>query len=235
MKTKGEKSIHHWLGESWYRQLGELILSNDGMAVLKKVSEARKGFGAKVYPKKEEVFNAFKYTQFENIRVVIVGTAPTNMPDASNGLAFSSRDPFAGTPEGKAIAKELEDTIYNGLQLVYDENLVRWAIQDVLLLSTHLTSAEGNIAAHADYGWPLITSKALELLIKREEPIVFLLWGMEAQRVYQLAEQVVGTPPMHHLVLRAEYPSSPEGFIGKQHFALTNKFLEKNYNSTIEW
>jgi uracil-DNA glycosylase len=101
----------------------------------------------------------------------------------------------------------------------------------VLLLNATLSVREGLSNSHATLGWQIFTDRVVELLAQREEPMVFLLWGRNAQR----KAGFVGPP---HLVLQSAHPSplsASRGFFGNGHFIKTNEFLEKEYGKGIDW
>ncbi|MCL2421471.1 MAG: uracil-DNA glycosylase [Defluviitaleaceae bacterium] len=184
---------------------------------------------ATIYPSMHDIFNALKLTSYEALKVVIVGQDPYINPGEAHGLAFSVQ-PGARTPPSLSnIFKEMESDI----QCYMPDNghLVHWAKQGVLLLNTVLTVRRGASKSHAGKGWEQFTDKVLELINKKDSPVVFLLWGRDAQRKGLLVDN-----PMH-LILPAAHPSPLAGgrFFGCKHFSQTNEFLHKNGLGIIDW
>jgi len=184
---------------------------------------------ATIYPSMHDIFNALKLTPYEAVKVVIVGQDPYINPGEAHGLAFSVQ-PGARTPPSLVnIFKELE----TDLQCTIPDNghLVHWANQGVLLLNTALTVRRGASKSHAGKGWEQFTDKVLELINMKKSPVVFMLWGRDAQRKGQFIENPL------HLILPAAHPSPLAGgrFFGCKHFSRANEFLHKNDLEPIHW
>ena len=109
--------------------------------------------------------------------------------------------------------------------------LVHWAKQGVLLLNNVLTVRRGASKSHAGKGWEQFTDKVLEIINQKDSPVVFMLWGRDAQRKGQIANNPA------HLVLSAAHPSPLAGgkFFGCKHFSQANEFLGKNGLEIIDW
>ncbi|WP_405304077.1 uracil-DNA glycosylase [Methanobrevibacter sp.] len=183
-----------------------------------------------IYPPYDEIFNAFKLTPLSNVKVVILGQDPYHEKGQAHGLAFS-------TPEGhpiprslKNIFKEINDEY--GYPIPESGCLEKWACQGVFLLNTVLTVEEGNANSHSKCGWQTFTDNVIEILNNRSQPIVFLLWGKQAEKKRKLI-----TNP-NHLVLITSHPSpfsARRGFLGSNHFKLANEFLSQNGAGKIDW
>ena len=108
-----------------------------------------------IYPKQTEVFNAFKYTDFNDVKVVILGQDPYHGPDQAEGLSFSVSDKVLKPPSLQNIFKELE----SDLKIPFPEHnsLKKWAKQGVLLLNAVLTVEEHKPTSHKDKGWEIFT------------------------------------------------------------------------------
>lgn len=183
-----------------------------------------------VYPPYDDIFNAFKLTPFSDVKVVIIGQDPYHEKGQAHGLAFS-------TPEGRPIPRSLKN-IFKEISSEYDcpipESgcLEKWAGQGVFLLNTVLTVEEGNANSHSDCGWQTFTDKVIESLNEHTMPVVFLLWGKQAEKKKELI-----TNP-NHLVLVTSHPSpfsARRGFFGSNHFKMANEFLKENKMDEINW
>lgn len=183
----------------------------------------------KIYPDMHDIFNALKFTSYENTKAVIVGQDPYINPGEAHGLAFSVK-PGAKTPPSLAnIFKELAADV--GGATPENGHLERWAHQGVMLLNTVLTVRAGQSRSHANKGWEQFTDAVLDILDRREKPVVFLLWGKDAQTKGRIITN------RNHLILQAAHPSPLAGgrFFGCKHFSKTNKFLKENGIEEIIW
>ena len=182
-----------------------------------------------IYPKEENIFNALNYLPFEKIKVVIIGQDPYHEEGQAQGLSFSVPDNFPFPPSLVNIFKEIESDL--NIKCKSSGNLIRWAKQGVLLLNTVLTVRQGQANSHKDKGWEKLTSKIIQMVGKKKEPVVFLLWGSFAQSFEPYIEK-------QHLVLKAPHPSplsAYRGFFGCKHFSKCNDFLIKNGEEPIDW
>ncbi len=184
--------------------------------------------GKTIYPPQEEVFNAFKYTAFEDVKVVILGQDPYHGANQAHGLAFSVKPEVAIPPSLLNMYKELTQDI-SGFQMPSNGYLVKWAEQGVLLLNTVLTVERGMARSHANLGWERFTDKVIAVLNEHREKLVFLLWGSHAQKKGQIIDRT------RHLVLTAPHPSplsAHRGFFWLSSF-FQNKFIfGKQWNET---
>ena len=183
-----------------------------------------------IYPKQNEVFNAFKYTDFDNVKVVILGQDPYHGPNQAEGLSFSVSNEVLKPPSLKNIFKELESDL--GIPFPEDNSLKPWAKQGVLLLNAVLTVEEHKPTSHKDKGWEIFTDNVIKTLNKREKPVVFILWG-----AYARAKKEYITNPKHYIIESA-HPSpfsARNGFFGSKPFSKTNEFLKKNNIKEIDW
>ena len=183
-----------------------------------------------VYPNMYDIFNALKYTPYENVKAVILGQDPYHGPGQAHGLCFSVKRGIPQPPSLQNIFKELKDDL--GIEPPPHGELTSWAKQGVLLLNTVLTVRHGQPQSHRPLGWEIFTDRVIELLDKAPQPIVFLLWGSNAK-----AKRALLTNPSH-LVLTAAHPSplsAYNGFFGCRHFSKTNDFLTANGSTPIDW
>lgn len=186
--------------------------------------------GMAIYPKMEDIFNAFKYTDYKDVRAVIIGQDPYHGPNQAHGLCFSVKKGVEKPPSLNNIFKELESDL--GITPPNHGELTQWAQNGVMLLNSVLTVRGGNAGSHRNKGWEIFTDRAIELLNQREEPIVFILWGGYARAKKNLITN------KHHLILEAAHPSplsSWNGFFGCRHFSKCNQFLKSIGKEEINW
>ena len=182
------------------------------------------------YPKYSEIYNAFKYTKYNDLKVVILGQDPYHGVGEANGLAFAVSNGIKLPPSLQNIYKELNSDL--GIPISSVGNLECWAREGVLLLNTVLTVEDGNANSHSKCGWQIFTDRVIKILNKQTNPIVFMLWGKQAE-----AKKVLITNP-NHKVLITSHPSpfsARRGFFGCNHFKLANEFLKDNGISEINW
>ena len=181
------------------------------------------------YPKYDEIYNAFKYTKYNDLKVVILGQDPYHEPNQAHGLAFSvlcEKLP----PSLVNIYKEMETDL--GVKVNQDGNLEYLARQGVLLLNTCLTVRKGEAFSHKDFGWQIFTDNVIKEINKIDRPIVFILWGAPAIK----KKKLLNNPK--HLIIESPHPSplsSYRGFFGSKPFSRTNDFLIKNNVEPIKW
>lgn len=184
----------------------------------------------RIYPPMHDIFNALKYTSFEDVKVVIIGQDPYHGAGQAHGLCFSVQPGVTPPPSLKNMFKELNADL--GLPEPANGELTRWAKQGVLLLNTVLTVREGQPTSHKGLGWEQVTDRIISELNKKETPVVFLLWGAHAQKKGELI-----TNPIHYK-LQTVHPSplsASRGFFGCRHFSKTNALLAKHGIQPIEW
>ena len=183
-----------------------------------------------IYPKKTEVFNAFKYTDYNNVKVVILGQDPYHGPNQAEGLSFSVSNEVLKPPSLKNIFKELESDL--GIPFPEHNSLKPWAKEGVLLLNAVLTVEEHKPASHANKGWETFTDEIIKILNKKEEPVVFILWGNYAREKKKYI-----TNPIHYII-ESSHPSpfsARNGFFGSKPFSKTNEFLKSKGLKEINW
>lgn len=183
-----------------------------------------------IYPKKSDIFNALKWTSIENAKVVIFGQDPYHGENQAHGLAFSVNYGVEIPPSLKNIYKELQSEL--GLYIPNHGYLEKWSRQGVILLNSALTVRAGEANSHKGRGWEKITDKIVELLDKRPEPIIFLLWGNDAKKKAKLVKNP------NHIILEAAHPSplsAWNGFFGCGHFKKVNTILRAMNKEPIDW
>ena len=182
-----------------------------------------------IYPPMEDIFNAFKYCAYEDVKVVILGQDPYYGEGQAHGLAFSVKKGIDIPPSLKNIYKEMESDI--GFKIPSHGCLESWARQGVFLLNTSLTVRKGQPLSHRGKGWEVFTDHVISLLSAREKPMVFLLWGANARSKKPLIDR------SRHLVLEAPHPSPLSafaGFFGCRHFSRANAFLLE-HGEKVDW
>lgn len=183
-----------------------------------------------IYPPMGDIFNALRATPYASVKAVILGQDPYHGAGQAHGMCFSVKKGVQPPPSLVNIFKELNADL--GVPIPKHGQLTDWAKNGVLLLNTALTVREGQANSHRGMGWEIFTDRVIELLNKREQPIVFLLWGGNAR-----AKKRLITSPQH-LVLECTHPSplsAYNGFFGCRHFSKTNEFLKANGISPIDW
>lgn len=215
---------------TWHEVIGQEKKQNYFVDTLKFVANER-AEGKTIYPPQEDVFNAFRSTEFSQVKVVILGQDPYHGPNQAHGLSFSVRPGIPAPPSLVNIYKELATDI-PGFVRPNHGYLQSWADQGVLLLNTVLTVEAGKAHSHAKLGWETFTDKVIENLNAHREGVVFMLWGSHAQKKGSIIDAA------RHHVLKAPHPSplsAHRGFLGCQHFSTANQLLEEQGLSPIDW
>ena len=215
---------------TWHDVIGQEKQQSYFVDTLKFVANER-AEGKTVYPPQEDVFNAFRSTEFSQVKVVILGQDPYHGPNQAHGLSFSVRPGIPAPPSLVNIYKELTTDI-PGFVRPNHGYLQSWADQGVLLLNTVLTVEAGKAHSHAKLGWETFTDKVIENLNAHREGVVFMLWGSHAQKKGSIIDTA------RHHVLKAPHPSplsAHRGFLGCQHFSTANQLLEEQGLSPIDW
>lgn len=183
-----------------------------------------------IYPKQNEIFNAFRFTSYDDVKVVIIGQDPYHGPKQAEGLSFSVSNDVLKPPSLKNIFKELESDLK--IQFPEHNSLIPWAREGVLLLNAVLTVEEHKPASHSKIGWEIFTDNVIQILNKREKPIVFILWGAFAKS----KKEFITNP--NHYIIESAHPSpfsARNGFFGSKPFSKANAFLKRNNIKEINW
>ena len=184
----------------------------------------------RIYPDMYDIFNALKYTSFADTRAVIIGQDPYHGPGQAHGLCFSVKKGVPLPPSLVNIYKEITDDL--GVTMPQHGELTGWAKQGVLLLNTVLTVRAGQPNSHKDKGWEIFTDRVISELNRKETPVVFLLWGANAEKKARVI-----TNPIHKKLITV-HPSplsAYRGFFGCRHFSQTNEFLKAHGVEPIDW
>jgi len=184
-----------------------------------------------IFPPGNLIFNAFNTTDFDAVKVVIIGQDPYHGAGQAHGLSFSVQKGVKPPPSLINIFKEMESDL--GITMPRGNgNLTHWAEQGVLLLNASLTVRADQPNSHAGIGWHAFTDQVIRILNDKKENLVFLLWGNFAKEKGQYIDE------KKHLVLKAAHPSpfaADKGFFGCRHFSKTNEYLTKKGKEPIDW
>ncbi len=186
--------------------------------------------GHQIFPPSQDIFNAFHYTPLSDVKVVIIGQDPYHNIGQAHGLCFSVRPGIDTPPSLQNIYKELQGDL--GCYIPNNGCLTKWAKEGVLLLNTVLTVRAHEANSHKGIGWEEFTDAVIRIVDKKDDPVVFLLWGSPAQKKAQLLHNP------KHLILKAPHPSplsAYRGFFGCKHFSQCNAFLESHGKTPIDW
>jgi uracil-DNA glycosylase len=182
-----------------------------------------------IYPDMHDIFNSLKTTPYSQVKVVILGQDPYHEPGQAHGLCFSVKPGVVKPPSLVNIFKELKSDL--GIETPTDGCLEDWAKSGVLLLNTVLTVRQGQANSHKGKGWEQFTDRVIMALNERDRPMVFILWGANAQ-----SKEVMITNP-NHLILKSAHPSplsAHKGFWGGCYFSKANYFLSQ-FGDSVNW
>ena len=183
-----------------------------------------------IYPEMDDIYNALRYTDYRDVKVMLLGQDPYHGRNQAHGFAFSVQEDVRIPPSLLNIYKELNNDL--GYPIPNHGNLKKWADEGVLLLNAVFTVREGEPNSHKGQGWERLTDRIIELVNEKEEPVVFILWGGNARKKKKLIDT------SKHFVVESVHPSplsSYRGFFGSKPFSKTNDFLEKVGNKPIDW
>lgn len=217
-----------YIGNDWDEVLGSEFEKEYYKRLMKFLEEERQD--NTIYPPEEDVFNALKFSPYNNTKVVILGQDPYHEPGQAHGLCFSVNKGVKIPPSLVNIYKEMQNDM--GIIQPNHGYLADWAYQGVLLLNTVLTVRRGEANSHKGKGWEKFTDRIVELLNQREKPMVFILWGANAKSKQALITN------KDHMILSGAHPSplsAYNGFFGGGYFSKTNRFLELTGQEPIDW
>ncbi|MET2985672.1 uracil-DNA glycosylase [Aureibaculum conchae] len=217
------------IAESWKPVLEQEFNSEYFKNLVSFVKSEYKQFTC--YPKGKDIFAAFEYCSFHDLKVVIIGQDPYHGVGQANGLCFSVKENIQIPPSLQNIFKEIETDL--GLAIPPNGNLERWAKQGVLLLNATLTVRAHQAASHQNKGWETFTDAVISQISEQKENVVFLLWGGFAKKKTRLIAK-----SKHH-ILTSGHPSplsANRGYwFGNNHFSKTNSFLKNKGLQIINW
>jgi len=217
------------LHDSW-QQLLAAELESDYMQQLRSFLRQEKQQHKQIYPPGPEIFNAFNFTPFEQLKVVILGQDPYHGPGQAHGLCVSVKPGTQTPPSLINIFKEIHQDL--GLEPPKHGYLEHWARQGVLLLNSVLSVERGRAGTHQNQGWEQFTDAVIDVINQKSSSIVFMLWGSYAQKKGRLIDR------QRHFVLQSPHPSplsAHRGFFGSGHFSKANQYLTDNNSDPIDW
>ena len=182
-----------------------------------------------IYPSAQDLFNAFKLTDFNKIKVVILGQDPYHGEKEAMGLSFSVRRGVRTPPSLRNIFKELKDDLNIDRS---NTDLTDWAKQGVFLLNTVLTVEKDKANSHKDIGWEIFTDYVIKEINDKLNNVVFILWGRQARD----KKRIITNP--NHYTIESSHPSplsAYNGFFGSKPFSKTNNYLKKYNKKEINW
>ncbi len=209
-----------------------LLCSEFEKPYFKKLTEFVKSEYAEntIYPPEKDIFAAFDFCSFKEVKVVILGQDPYHGDGQANGLCFSVSDGIKKPPSLMNIFYEIKSNL--GKEIPESGNLERWAKQGILLLNATLTVKARTPGSHQNKGWEDFTNAVIKTISDKKENIVFLLWGAYAQQKGAIID-------LHkHHVLKSPHPSPfsvHRGFYGNRHFSKTNAYLQSKGMQEIDW
>ena len=183
-----------------------------------------------IYPPMFDIFNALKFTSYENTKVVILGQDPYHEEGQAHGLSFSVKKGIKIPPSLVNIYRELKNDL--SVETPNHGDLSSWAKQGVLLLNATLTVRQGMANSHQNIGWSIFTDQVIKHLNESNNPIVFILWGGNARS----KKKYITNP--NHLVIESAHPSplsAYNGFFGSHPFSRANEFLIRTGREEINW
>ncbi len=217
------------INESWKPHLKEEFEKSYFKNLVGFVKEEYKNY--KCYPPGKEIFNAFNYCSFQDVKVVIMGQDPYHGPGQANGLSFSVKDGITHPPSLINIFKEIESD--TGVTYPKSGDLSRWAKQGILLLNATLSVRAHQAGSHQKRGWEQFTDAIIKIISKEKENVIFLLWGGYAKQKQKLINL------SRHNVLTSGHPSplsANRGYwFGNKHFSKTNDLLVRLNYAPIKW
>lgn len=216
------------IGNDWDEYIGDEFHKEYYVALREKLAEEYRTHT--VFPAKENIFNALKFTPYSKVKVLLLGQDPYHGAGQAHGLAFSVQKGVQKPPSLVNIFKELQSDL--NIAPPNHGCLTDWTKQGVMLLNTVLTVREGEANSHKKLGWTIFTDKIIEILNDREDPVIFLLWGRNA------AEKLPLITGNQHFVLSAAHPSplsASRGFFGCRHFSKVNEILNRLGKEPVNW
>ncbi len=223
------KSIFDSLPSSWLEPLGDICRAQSSQS-LSEFLLAEADAGKAIYPLESQVFNAFRATPFEAVKVVILGQDPYHGAGQAHGLSFSVPIGQRVPPSLRNIYKELNRDL--GLAMPAHGCLAEWSQRGVLLLNAIMTVEHSKAGSHQGHGWEEFTDEVVAQLSQRREGIVFMLWGSYAQKKGRVIDR------NKHCVLESAHPSplsAHRGFLGNGHFSAANRYLAERGLRPVDW
>ena len=182
-----------------------------------------------VFPEYKNIFNALRFTDYDEVKVVILGQDPYHGIGEAHGLSFSVKEGIKMPPSLQNIFKELYSDL--GIKRTKSD-LTDWAKEGVLLLNSIMTVVKDTPLSHKNKGWEIFTDTVISKLNEREEPVIFLLWGSFARSKKELITN------KRHKIIESVHPSplsANRGFFGSKPFSKINNYLKEMNKEEIKW
>ena len=214
--------------DSWLPLVGDELHKPYFAKLEQFVDAERKAYT--VFPPEKDVFNALKYTPYEQVNVFLLGQDPYHDDDQAHGLCFSVRPGVKPPPSLMNMFKELRDDV--GFRIPNNGYLVPWAEQGILMLNAVLTVRAHTPNSHKNHGWETFTDAIIKQVNEKDSPVVFVLWGGYAQKKLPLIDTA------RHSVVQSAHPSplsARSGFFGSRPFSRINQALKDAGKPEIDW
>jgi uracil-DNA glycosylase len=214
--------------ESWHEHIDEEFSKPYFHKLAQFVDEERQHYT--VFPPEEDVFNAFRYTPYERVNVLLLGQDPYHDDNQAHGLCFSVRPGIKPPPSLVNMFKELHNDV--GFRIPNNGYLVPWAEQGILMMNAVLTVRAHTPNSHKNHGWETFTDTVIRKVSEKPDPVVFVLWGAYAQKKKALIDT------SRHVIVQSAHPSplsARNGFFGSRPFSAINKALREAGKTEINW
>lgn len=214
--------------ESWHEHIDEEFSQPYFQKLAHFVDEERQHYT--VFPPAEDVFNAFRYTPYHRVNVLLLGQDPYHDDNQAHGLCFSVRSGIKPPPSLVNIFKELHNDV--GCHIPNNGYLVPWAEQGMLMMNAVLTVQAHTPNSHKNHGWEIFTDTVIRKVSEKPDPVVFVLWGAYAQKKKVLIDT------SRHVIVQSAHPSplsARNGFFGSRPFSAINNALRKADKPEINW
>jgi uracil-DNA glycosylase len=221
-------SLKSLLHESWLPHLEDELNASYFAELEEFLAEERAN--ETIFPPEEDVFSAFSFTPYEQVRVLVLGQDPYHGPKQAHGLSFSVLPGIKAPPSLRNMFKELHSDL--GCDIPNNGYLVPWAEQGVMMLNAVLTVRQAKPNSHKSKGWEKFTDAVIRAVNAKEEPVMFVLWGGYARKKSKLIDE------SKHAILTSAHPSplsAKNGFFGSKPYSQINEFLQENYGNEIDW
>lgn len=215
-KNNWQELLELEMNKDYYQELRKFLLNEFSTQI--------------IYPDMYDIFNALHHTDYNDIKVLLLGQDPYHGPNQAHGFAFSVQEGVKIPPSLLNMYKELKEDL--GYEIPNHGNLIKWADEGVLLLNTALTVRAGQANSHSGKGWEIFTDKIIKLVNEREDPVVFILWGANARSKKKFIDS------SRHMIIESAHPSplsAYRGFFGSKPYSRTNKFLKSIGKKPIDW
>lgn len=221
-------SLKSLLHESWLPHLEDELNASYFAELEEFLAEERAN--ETIFPPEEDVFSAFSFTPYDQVRVLVLGQDPYHGPKQAHGLSFSVLPGIKAPPSLRNMFKELHSDL--GCDIPNNGYLVPWAEQGVMMLNAVLTVRQAKPNSHKSKGWEKFTDAVIRAVNAKEEPVMFVLWGGYARKKSKLIDE------SKHAILSSAHPSplsAKNGFFGSKPYSQINEFLQENYGNEIDW